>query len=257
MQFKNIFFRTRLLLVPAMLVACMVACSKDSGGGSGGQASGYATGTVTDLFGKPIAGAKVVANNSMIDDSNPSGVTDAQGKYRIKLPAVGTFHTSAQITRVMNGRTFILDLCPNSYDEFSIDGASRDFVWRLTGPRETASMGYYGATLAMNSDIYSMIEDYSTVTWTLIPQGKMIDGSEGVTLTLKCSAPMTSDYASLRDIPLGRYKVSAVYKENNVTKPLRIGYLDTPSDSWVTEFLMDFEPTLPGYSESQIVFTEN
>ena len=238
------------------LLLCFAACKK-SDAGSAASTNGYATGRITGTGGLPIAGAKVVANNSMILDNNPAGVTDANGYYKIKLPSVGTFHTSAQITRNFNGQTFILELTPDSYDEFSIDGANRDFTWKLTGQRETASMGYYGATLAMNSDLFSLIEDYSKVTWKLVPQGKLIDGSEGTILTLKCTAPMTENYAVLRDIPIGRYKVSAIYTHNNTNTPLKIGYLDTPANTWTNEFVMDFKPLLPGYAESQMVFTEN
>ncbi|RYY61809.1 MAG: carboxypeptidase regulatory-like domain-containing protein [Chitinophagaceae bacterium] len=256
MYSQNTLLRLNILSFTTCLLLCLGACKK-SDAGETGSAKGYATGKITNADGAPIQGARVVANNSMIFDGSPSAVTDANGIYKIKLPAVGTFHTSAQITKSFNGQVYILELTPDSYDEFSIEGANRNFVWKLTGQRETASMGYYGATLAMNSDLYSLIEDYSKVTWTLVPQGKLIDGSQGATLTLKCGAPMTSDYAVLRDIPLGRYKVSAVYKENNLTRPLRIGYLDTPSSAWTPEFIMDFQPTLPGYAESQMVFTEN
>src|SRR4051812_40075237 len=174
-------------------------------------AQGYATGTVTDQLGNPIAGAQVVIDNTMIYNSNAVGITDEKGFYRIQLPLVGTFHASANIKRTYNGKQYTLDLDPDNYDEFSIDGAIRNFKWKMNGPKPIEAQGYYGVTIGVNKAVDSQLYDDYKIEFTLVPIGKLIDGTDGQTLTLKTGQPYSKEYGYLVDIPLGRYRMTAVY----------------------------------------------
>ncbi len=239
------------------LLITIGACKK-TGAGESVTAKGYATGKVIDTYGNPIQGVEVVVNNSLIGNNNPAGVTDVNGNYKIKLPTVGTFHTSASFRKVFNGKTYTLDLHPDSFDEFSNEGAVRNFQWKLTGQRKTVEEGYYGGSIGFNTGLGSLISEYQYIEFTLVPQGKLIDGSAGQTVQMKCGQPYTADYGHLRNIPIGRYKISAVYRENGTSTPLRIRYLLAEENTYTNELVLDFEPQmLSGTNHAEILCKEN
>ncbi|MCK7555635.1 carboxypeptidase-like regulatory domain-containing protein [Chitinophaga sedimenti] len=245
-------------IILSSLICLSVACGKsEEEPGNGGSQKGYATGKVVTAKGEAIAGAKVVANNSLIGNTNPSGVTAANGTYKIQLPTVGTYHTSATITKTYNGKTYTLDLRPDSYDEYSNEGAVRNFTWALTGKRGSDMEGYYGSSIGINTDITSMIEDFSLLEFTLTPKGALIDGSEGSMLTKKCTAPNTIDYGYLRDIPLGRYEITAIYKGPNGNRPVKLKNMYGEQKPFAANLILDFEPeTLYGDNVAAIMCLE-
>jgi hypothetical protein len=202
---------------------------------------GYATGKVTDSKGNPIAGAQVVIDNTMISNSSAVGITDEKGLYKIQLPLVGTFHASANLKRTYNGQQYTLDLDPDNYDEFSIDGAIRNFQWKMTGPKPIEEQGYYGVTIGVNKALESQLYDDYKIEFTLVPMGKLIDGSEGKTLTLKTGQPYTKEYGYLVDIPLGRYRMTAVYVDGSTRIPLKLRK-HFSDDPYTPDLQIDFEP---------------
>jgi hypothetical protein len=240
---KNVY-----ILFALLLLSCSCHKDKATAGGDGGIAKeGYATGHIQDTKGQPIKGATVVVNNSLIGNNNPAGVTDEQGNYKIQLPIVGTYHTSATIQRTLNGKTYELELRPDSEEEFSNQGAVRNFEWHLTGKKEHEEEGYYGATIGINTATASEIIDNSKIAFTLVPQGKLIDGSEGTTLVRSGGLPYTIDYGALKDIPLGRYLLTATYKSGSSTVPVKLRKLFAYDDPYTPSLIVDFEPsTLAG-----------
>jgi len=202
---------------------------------------GYITGKVTNTDGSPLKGAKIVADNTMIYASYSLGTSDENGKYKIQLPGVGTFMTSAQVVREYNGKRYELDLDPDVYEELSIDGGVRNFNFKLTG-RRPEGVGYYGATIEVNKAIMSSIPDSENIEFTLEPVGNLIDGSKGKTLKLKHGAPYSEDYGRIVDVPLGRYVMTAYYNGDEGKMPLKLRK-HFSEDNYESELTIDFEPS--------------
>ncbi|GAB2796626.1 hypothetical protein GCM10027275_47470 [Rhabdobacter roseus] len=224
-----------------MLLILATACSPNDAAPDGAPQKGYATGRVTDTNGKPMPGVKVVIDNTMFYNSYAVGTTNEQGFYKIQLPPTGTFLATATLTRTYNGKQYTLDLHPDKYEEFSIDGAVTNFEWKLSGRRHLDSQGYYGATISVNKDVMSQIYDSENIEFTLVPVGKLIDGSDGKTLKLRHGQPHTNDYGNLVDIPLGRYTMTAEYVRGGVRHPLML-VKHFSNDNYQSTLQVDFEP---------------
>ncbi len=171
---------------------------------------GFVKGKVVDRTGRPLAGA-VVLIDPMYGDA-VTLTTGADGAYRLRLPP-GAFKVSAQALPKYAGKTYRLDLHPSTTDGFaSEDGAVRDFEWRLSGERPPGQLGTYGGLIYLSFDPGGeTVIDTQNVTVTLAPQGPLIDGHPGETLTLKGGEPRTEGYGKLLDVPIGTYEISAVY----------------------------------------------
>jgi hypothetical protein len=201
---------------------------------------GYATGIITDTDGNPIAGASVRIDNTMFYNSNILTTTDNAGKYKAKLATVGTYNVTAVLVKVLNGKSFTIDLHPELYEVMGNAGGVRNFKLKLTG-KKADGLGYYGGTVGINSAVGSYIYDSENIEFTLEPVGKLIDGSTGKTLIVKEGAAYTAEYGYLVDIPLGRYTMKAIYTKENSKVPLKIRKkFDDASDT--TAFILDFEP---------------
>jgi hypothetical protein len=238
-QMKVIIF----LLTTLLSLLILTGCEDKGSNPENGAEKGYATGRVVDTQGQPIQGAEVVIDNTLIYNSTLVASTDANGTYKVKLPKVGTFATSARIKRQLNGKTYTLSLHPDDPEIFSVDGSVRNFEWKLTGAAGSEMQGYYGATISLNKHILSGIYDSENIEFTLVPKGKLIDGSTGKTLVRRPGKPHTADYDYLRDIPLGRYQLTAVYKGGGQSVPLKIGGQFDDANDHRTPFQLDFEPT--------------
>ena len=250
--------RVSLLIQCAFVMLMAVACT-ETDGPSPDDASpdeGYTTGKITGTDGSPMPGVKVVVDNTMIYASYSIGTSDEKGNYKIQLPKVGTFMASAHITRKYNGREYELDLHPDVYEEFSIDGAVRNFQWKLTGRRPVEAQGYYGVTIEVNKALMSGIYDSENIEFTLVPVGDLIDGSKGKTLKMKHGEPFTSDYGKLVDIPLGRYKMTAYYNGEAGKGPLKLRK-HFSEDEYTSEITVDFEPqTMWGNNIAFVSYSE-
>lgn len=205
------------LLVPFVLVACEVP-----EGGSTlepiEEEEGVVAGRILDTFGEPLVGAEVVADNQVSYDSNLVGITDEDGVYRLELPDLAaTWHMTATHTVAYHGQDYHFDLHPIVDDPFAgSDGAVRDFEWRLTGKRPDD--GVYGAFVvayAQPGDVLKL-ED---VTLTLVPDGPIVDGSDGETISGKLEN--TPDGDALTDVPVGRYTITAELRSQPLEVKLR------------------------------------
>jgi hypothetical protein len=182
-------------------------------------------GRVTNSAGEPIEGIEVFADNTLLYDSNLVDVTDADGYYRIDLNG---FHPSswqgaAYIETTFEGEYYMIRLEADNKQAFAgVDGAIRNFTWRVSG--EIFGGGYHGALAFVYSNfINEWPENYddSYVKLTFTPQGPLIDGSTGETLVLSPNG------GEITDIPIGRYTVTARYEEPGQTpRPLQINLDD-------------------------------
>lgn len=251
---KQISFLFQWALFVLMALAC-----KDSGSPSpdgSGPEEGYTTGKITNTDGSPMPGVKVVVDNTMFYASYSIGSSDENGNYKIQLPKVGTFMASAHIVKKYNGKEYELDLHPDVYEEFSINGAVRNFQWKLTGRRPVEAQGYYGVTIEVNKDVMSGIYDSENIEFTLIPVGNLIDGSKGKTLKLKHGKPFTDEYGKLVDIPLCRYTMTAYYNGEAGKMPLKLRK-HFSEDAYESEITIDFEPsTMWGNNIAFISYSE-
>ncbi|MCE7058548.1 carboxypeptidase-like regulatory domain-containing protein [Dyadobacter sp. CY343] len=235
--------KSKLILYLAGLILLGNACTDDKNPSPDEvrPEEGYITGKVTNTDGTPLKGAKIVADNTMIYASYSLGTSDENGSYKIQLPKVGTFMTSAQIVKEYNGQRYELDLDPDKYEELSIDGGVRNFKFKLTGPRPEG-VGHYGATIEVNKAIMTAIQDSENIEFTLEPVGNLIDGSKGKTLKLKHGAPYSQDYGRIVDVPLGRYVMTAYYNGDEGKMPLKLRK-HFSEDDYLSELTIDFEPS--------------
>lgn len=180
-------------------------------------------GVVSDAAGKPLAGAVVIADATLFYNTNLEARSDKDGKYRIELPAGGaqtTWRATASVGRKYNGKAYKFELHPDDDAAFAgTDGAERNFKWLLSGEKPDGR-GAYGSHVVAYTPLMSDLAP-ADVALTLTPDGPLVDGSVGkpVTGTLQS----TPEGWALSDVPVGRYKVTAVEaKEGGGGGPLLV-----------------------------------
>jgi hypothetical protein len=201
-----------------------------------GAKPGYASGHVLGQDGKPISvqGAKVtlaiyVVSSKSGEKISYSPKVNADGSYEQKLVDGAYSFSFAHLEVPFNGKHFMFDLYPvgedDKSDRDSEKGIVQDYTWKLTGLRpgqdadESNFTRWYGGSVNMQfgsyrNDIKKSVAKPPTGTkcvFTLKPEGKLIDGSEGKTLTFTREFdPLLSGLknGNLPDIPIGVYTVS-------------------------------------------------
>lgn len=189
-------------------------CSKseDDPAAGGSATAGYLVGQVTDSQEKPLPGATILADNTLLYNSHVETSSDAKGNYRVKTPT-GSYRAIAQIKKSYNGKNYTLDLKPDNTAAFAgDDGAVRNFQWQLTGEDPEQSGRYYGGEVTLDKDIMSELYDVENIEFTFTPVGPLIDGSTGKTLKLKSGEPHSNSYGRIPDVPIGRYRITAVHQ---------------------------------------------
>lgn len=157
-------------------------------------------GRVTDERGRPIAGAEIVIDNEFLYNSNVTARSGADGSYRVQLPRVAsTWNATASTQRMVGGQIVKMELAPDNEASFAGNqGAVRNFSIRTSGRR--ADGRSYGGSAIVTTPIMSSVSA-STVILTLTPEG----GGAPVSGQVQS----TGDGYALRDIPIGRYVVTA------------------------------------------------
>jgi hypothetical protein len=224
---------TKLKISTLIAVGLLAACGSanpPAGGQTpppgGDTAAGFLTGTVHDSQGQPLGGVQVFADHTQYYNTNAIGVSDAGGKYRIDVrqPA-GSWHATAQLKRSYHGQNYTFDLQPDNDNPFpGSEGATRNFVWKLTGPTPNGE-DTYGGIVAVYADYSNYSLDLTQVELTLVPDGPLVDGSEGQTIVRKLVN--TPDGDAVPDVPVGRYTVTARYAPaGEAPRPLLIRLRD-------------------------------
>lgn len=196
---------------------------------------GYAVGRILHQNGKPIdiAGAKLsVVIHGISPKSgeklqyNPKVAPD--GSYSQKLADGAYTFEGAWIELMFDDKKYRLALEPvgdDRSDREAEKGIVQDYIWKLTGLRagneadERNFTRWYGASVSMGFAMYR--EDIKKAVpkppegtkciFTLAPIGKLIDGSEGKSVSFTREFdPLLSGLknGNLPDIPLGVYKIS-------------------------------------------------
>jgi hypothetical protein len=206
--------------------------------------TGYIRGQVTDTKGLPLPNVNILIDNTLIFNSFLSGTTAADGKYSIKL-VNGAWMAYASMNVDLNGKTYKVQLHPENTNGFGIEGGTRNFTWRLKGKKPTPLTGNYGGTIIIDKAVLSSIFDSENIEFTLIPVGKLIDGSIGETIVMKHGLPTTETYGILADIPIGRYAITAVYKSTAGNTPIKLKNKLIPNAVASSRIEIDFEPSSP------------
>ena len=223
----------KTILFSLMFIFSLINYSCEESDNENNSENGSATGEIIDTSRNPIAGVEVAIENTLVGyHATANGVTDTNGRYRIQLPTVGTFHASAYLNKEFNGKHYKIDLHCDSNDAFGNEGAVRNFQWKLTGIKPNPSDGYYGSTLELYNEPGLFIDE-NNIVLTLTPVGSLIDGSAGITII---ASPVVTSFASLFDIPLGKYNVSATFEGT----PLKLKILDS-NESYNVSCIVEFE----------------
>jgi len=227
-------------VLPALFgfIILTTACKKSGEQEGTGAQPNALTGKVTDSKGNPLANVEVTVENQMTGNHNTRSVlTNTDGTYKIELNSVGIYQASAYIKKNYNGVEYYLPLHPDNTDLFNKEGAVRNFVWKLSG-RIPNEAGYYGGSCEISPDINEIpIEDLQNVEFTLTPIGPIIDGSAGG--VIKINPVRVSSYFVIRDIPIGRYSATAVYKQGASNKTLQLKRRDS-NDAYGASAIINF-----------------
>lgn len=206
-------------LLAALLGASCISCDKDETNNTkeNDSAKGYVTGQVTNTQGQPVAGAQVYISSDVFFNSGSQTTSDANGKYKIKIPSINSLRAYARSLVTFNNKKYLVYFEPDHPQSFtSEDAVTCNFKWKLTGavPGSSVPDDYYGGIVtiyASSSNLPFSAADLAaqgSVVFTFEPQGTLIDGSVGKTIVTHSGPP---NYSYIYDIPVGKYKVSATY----------------------------------------------
>lgn len=166
-------------------------------------------GRVVDEQGRPVARAKILADNELLYNSYASGTTGPDGRYRIQLPHVHvTWNAGGRANRVVAGEKIETTLSPDNDDSFAGNtGAVRNFTLRAAGERPDG--GHYGASVVIYSEPGSIFDTVGVQV-----KFEPLDGRPAFTGVVK----NTGDGNAVPDVPVDRYRISATYQG----RPLKI-----------------------------------
>lgn len=170
------------------------------------------TGKVTDARGNRIAGAEIVSEHTVWYNTSAKGISDAGGNYIITIPTepAGSWSAKAQISKTAYGQNYIFDLAVDKADPFTANGgAERNFTWQLSG-QHSGTDSYYGAHVDLYQFGVSVPMDEIKLIFTPFPgETTLIDGSPA--LTIERNIEDVAGTFMVKDIPVGKYSVKAVY----------------------------------------------
>lgn len=191
--------------------------------------AGSVSGRVVNSQGQPLAGVKVRADHTVFKRSFMPAVTDADGRYTIKLEEPpGAWELKAEIAREYHDEFYKIVLRPD-LDE-AVDGSkdeTRDFTWKLSG--RDANGEERGGWVFIHPSIFDGLEA-KNVEITFTPDGPLIDGSEGKVITAKFTKQ------PLKIFPVGRYRLKARYVPTGEPLMIKAQGADEPSLNPVVMF---------------------
>ncbi|MFC3196030.1 carboxypeptidase-like regulatory domain-containing protein [Parapedobacter deserti] len=230
------------MLVLGLIIQSLTNCSKAKGGaegdGNGSPQAGYLSGTAKDQAGNPLEGVRILVDNSIFFNSNLSTYTDAEGRYKIKLPS-GSWYAFATHNVSYQGNSFSLYLHPENSAGFGGEGGVRNFVWKLSGTMPQPLSGIYGGLVTIDN-FPGVYIDETAIDFVFTPVGTLIDGSAGDVIRRRAD-----DAYHIKDIPLGRYKLSATYQN----KPVEFRRWNS-DDEFAAEYDLQFKPRIAEHCDN-------
>lgn len=252
----TILLNFRPLLLIACLAASTASCTTPDNNPApdpGTGQAGYLIGKVTDPSGKQLSKATVYINNTVIKDRSAETSSSADGSYKIAMVAgLGQWVAKGYILKPYNGRVYKLLLDPENDESFTQEEKPvRNFQWKLQGHIPDLSLNqYYGGSAELYKDPnVEDMNDTENVEFTFIPDGILIDGSQGKTLKLRGGKAGTQNRNRLVDIPIGRYRVSAVYLPTGKALKVKDAWNDDP---YASSAIIEFHGTEESYRANQM-----
>lgn len=206
----------RYLMLLVLIGLSVAACEKETGQPAATPVDttvpqGSVTGKVVTAQNVPLPAVKITIEHTVWHASYLFAASNAQGAYRVDLPAdpAGDWTAKAQLTKTAYGNTYKFDLDPDKTAAFNrSSGATRNFVWRLSGQRPNG--GSYGAHV----DLYQFGTDADMTKIKLVftpypGEATLIDGT-GAT-TFERTVEDVAGTFMVKDVPIGKYTVKAVY----------------------------------------------
>ena len=197
---------------------------------------GTVTGVVKDWQGKPLAWAKVKMENSVSSGMDYEAITDAKGRYAIEV-GVGSFIAYATYTATFLSKSYEYNLeCDNNEPFNKTEVVTRNFTWRTQGVKmPPLTPGYFGGSVYIEKFPGDTTFSSHLISFTLTPL-ETIDGRNRL-----ITRRLDQDPARLLDIPVGRYKITALHDDGRV---LKLRNLNTENFSTELEILI--EPSILG-----------
>ena len=201
-----------LLSALLLFTTSFASCKKEAGEKNSNGGTGSVTGKVTDSRGNVISGAKITIEHTIWFNSYVNATSDAEGNYKVTLPSKpeGDWTAKAQLTKSAYGQTYVFDLDANNSDAFNgNNSAIRNFTWKLNGQR-SGTDSYYGAHVDLYQFGTDVPMDKVKLVFTPYPgEDKLIDGSTAS--TIERNVEDVAGTFMVKDIPIGKYIVKAVY----------------------------------------------
>lgn len=188
------------------------------------------SGIVVDAAGKPVAGARIRAENPNGNNIHVTGTSGADGKYSLKLTSIGGWKIFAWKEVEFEGNIYQVRLGmenDSDYDAFtpSSTGLVRNFFWRLSGripdrtPSKENGTGYFGGTIKLinfNSWVDIMPPGTEvTVTFTPLAGARYLDGTTAagkiITKNFTIKDGVGQAYY-VNDIPATKYVITVASK---------------------------------------------
>lgn len=201
--------------------------------------AGYVIGRCMNMEGKPLVGVQIFMKGVTLaggENTETFTKTKADGTYSMRVPpglyAVYATHTVMFAEEKHALRLEALD--GESQQQDSTEGVVEDFVWKINGLRpdelakatseRTWNYAYYGARIYPSARTslgeYPHSEDKTSLSKlypadsqleiTLVPQGPLIDGSQGATIVEKLRMGDEGLWTfGMRNIPIGIYTATA------------------------------------------------
>jgi hypothetical protein len=223
-----------------------------TGNGQAGEAD-TVTGIVVDTNDRPIAGAKVRADNDILYGGSAEVITDTDGRYKLPKLAIGGWKVYAWKDVTYKGQVYHLRMGMDKaqdYNSFSPGqgGAVKNFKWQLAGTipdrpqQEQSSSGYFGGALRftnMDSDANSMPRGTEvTITLTPVAGATRFDGSAPQTIRKSFTIEGGNKYNYwLHDIPQSEYRITAESNYNGARRVIEL------SDN----IYRNYAPTIDGF----------
>lgn len=212
------------------------------------QGAPAVSGRVVTAAGDPVSGAQIEIVGTLSSKEQYLRYeprTDADGRYRAEVDP-GEYAVSGSYMTDYHGQRYTFDLHPQGGDDSTVvvgDGeVQRDFVWQISGRRAGAegagdqADAFYGGSVDFS--IYDVfLESPQTTVFAaefpqgfearveLIPEGPLIDGSQGapITVTRTLSGPYDAEGWGQVDVPIGQYRIQAAAAEpDGSSKPLEV-----------------------------------
>ncbi|MBD2699548.1 carboxypeptidase regulatory-like domain-containing protein [Spirosoma sp. BT702] len=240
-----------LLLI--FLIFGLTGCKKPGGTDTIEPQKGYISGIVMDTKGQPIQDALVYISSTGPYANGASVHTDAKGNYRVKMD-YGSYRAYATFQKSYAGVVYDIQLMPSNSDSFSeSDSPIVDFKWVLSGKKPIPLQGYFGGYIGLYQGDTNIPKNEVEFTFTAL---ELIDGTTLSGPILKKPTEVSTQY--LEDLPLGKYKVTAIHKPTRGTaKVIALKNKDTGELSSAGGSInVVFKPESSGFYRANIEFFE-